>query len=82
MSSKDKRSRPAFLRWPGGNVAQDYHWQWGVGPRDERTTWTNLSWKNEPEPSDFGTAEYVSLSRQWRRTHNHCERRGAGSNGR
>jgi len=56
--------RPAFLRWPGGNVAQDYHWQWGVGPRDERTTWTNLSWKNEPEPSDFGTAEYVSLSRQ------------------
>jgi alpha-N-arabinofuranosidase len=21
--------RPSFLRWPGGNVAQDYHWQWG-----------------------------------------------------
>jgi alpha-L-arabinofuranosidase len=61
---KIKDLRPAFLRWPGGNVAQDYHWQWGVGPRDERTTWTNLSWKNEPEPSDFGTAEYVSLSRQ------------------
>jgi len=62
--NKIKDLRPAFLRWPGGNVAQDYHWQWGVGPRDERTTWTNLSWKNEPEPSDFGTAEYVSLSRQ------------------
>ena len=28
--------RPAFIRWPGGNVAQDYHWLWGVGPKDER----------------------------------------------
>ncbi|MGC8639525.1 MAG: alpha-L-arabinofuranosidase C-terminal domain-containing protein, partial [Isosphaeraceae bacterium] len=51
--------KPAFIRWPGGNVAQDYHWRWGVGPRDSRTVWTNLSWKNEPEPSDFGTDEYL-----------------------
>jgi alpha-N-arabinofuranosidase len=53
--------RPAFLRWPGGNVAQDYHWRWGVGPRDQRVTWTNLSWRNEPEPSDFGIDEYLGL---------------------
>ncbi len=58
-----KQLRPAFVRWPGGNVAQDYHWQWGVGPRDERVTWTNLSWKNEPEPSDFGTDEFVAFAR-------------------
>jgi alpha-N-arabinofuranosidase len=51
--------RPAFMRWPGGNVAQDYHWQWGIGPRDERPTWINLSWKDELEPSDFGTDEYM-----------------------
>jgi alpha-N-arabinofuranosidase len=55
--------RPAFIRWPGGNVAQDYHWQWGVGPRDQRPTWTNLSWKNEPEPGDFGTDELIAFSR-------------------
>lgn len=55
---------PAFLRWPGGNVAQDYHWIWGVGPRDRRPTWSNLSWKNEPEPGDFGTDEYLALSRR------------------
>jgi len=61
--TKIRDVKPAFLRWPGGNVAQDYHWQWGIGPRDERFTWTNLSWKNEPEPSDFGTAEYVRLNR-------------------
>jgi alpha-N-arabinofuranosidase len=55
---------PSFLRWPGGNVAQDYHWVWGVGPRDRRPTWANLAWKNEPEPGDFGTAEYIALSRR------------------
>jgi len=56
-----KAVRPGFLRWPGGNVAQDYHWMWGIGPRDERTTWINLSWGNELEPSDFGTDEYLQF---------------------
>jgi alpha-L-arabinofuranosidase len=60
---KIKQLNPAFIRWPGGNVAQDYHWLWAVGPRDQRITWTNLSWKNEPEPSDFGTDEYVAFAR-------------------
>lgn len=58
-----KALRPAFIRWPGGNVAQDYHWIWGVGPRDERPEWNNLSWWNEREPSDFGTHEFVRFSR-------------------
>jgi alpha-N-arabinofuranosidase len=56
--------RPSFLRWPGGNVAQDYHWAWGVGPRDQRPIWANLSWKNEPEPGDIGTDEFVALCRR------------------
>ena len=60
---KVKALRPAFIRWPGGNVAQDYHWRWGIGPRDERPSWTNLSWANELEPSDLGTDEYVRLCR-------------------
>ena len=55
--------KPAFIRWPGGNVAQDYRWLWGIGPRDERVTWSNLSWKNEPEPGDFGTDEFVMFAR-------------------
>ncbi|MGH9163698.1 MAG: alpha-L-arabinofuranosidase C-terminal domain-containing protein [Vicinamibacteraceae bacterium] len=58
-----KALRPAFIRWPGGNVAQDYHWLWGVGPRDERPEWINLSWRNEREPSDFGTRELVRFCR-------------------
>jgi alpha-N-arabinofuranosidase len=56
--------RPSFLRWPGGNVAQDYHWAWGVGPRDQRPLWANLAWKNEPEPGDIGTDEFVALCRR------------------
>jgi alpha-N-arabinofuranosidase len=56
--------RPAFLRWPGGNVAQDYHWAWGTGPRDGRPIWVNLSWKNEPEPGDIGTDEFVAFCRR------------------
>ena len=60
---KIRAVKPAFIRWPGGNVAQDYHWLWGIGPRDERVTWSNLSWKNEPEPGDFGTDEFVVLAR-------------------
>jgi alpha-N-arabinofuranosidase len=60
---KVKALAPAFIRWPGGNVAQDYHWQWGIGPRDERPAWINLSWNNELEPSDFGTDEFVRFAR-------------------
>ena len=63
VSEKIRLLEPAFIRWPGGNVAQDYHWLWGIGPRDERPTWSNLSWKNEPEPGDFGTDEFVMFSR-------------------
>ena len=60
---KIKALHPAFVRWPGGNVAQDYHWVWGIGPRDQRTTWVNLSWANEDEPSDFGTDEFIQFCR-------------------
>jgi alpha-N-arabinofuranosidase len=56
--------RPAFIRWPGGNVAQDYRWTWGVGPRDGRPEWVNLSWQNEPEPGDIGTDEFVAFCRR------------------
>ncbi len=56
--------RPSFLRWPGGNVAQDYHWMWGVGPRDRRPLWVNLAWKNELEPGDIGTDEFLAFSRR------------------
>jgi len=60
---KLKAVRPAFIRWPGGNVAQDYHWWWGIGPKDQRPAWVNLSWANELESGDFGTNEFIELCR-------------------
>jgi alpha-N-arabinofuranosidase len=60
---KLKALRPAFIRWPGGNVAQDYHWMWGVRPKDERPAWVNLSWGNDLESGDFGSDEFVQLCR-------------------
>jgi len=56
--------QPAFIRWPGGNVAQDYHWQWGIGLRDQRPVWVNAAWRNELEPSDFGTDEFIQFARR------------------
>ena len=58
-----KALKPAFVRWPGGNVAQDYHWQWGVGPRDRRPSWINKAWWNEREPGDFGSDEFIAFCR-------------------
>jgi alpha-L-arabinofuranosidase len=58
---KIKDLRPSFIRWPGGNAAQDYHWMQGVGPRDRRPSWVNHAWWNEIESSDFGTDEYIQL---------------------
>ena len=55
---------PGFVRWPGGNVAQDYHWAWGIGPRDQRPVWVNAAWRNELEPSDFGTDEFIQFARR------------------
>ena len=56
-----KALRPSFIRWPGGNVAQAYHWMWGVGPRDSRPYWVNHAWWNEIQASDFGTDEFIQL---------------------
>ena len=62
-SRQSEGARPSFIRWPGGNVAQDYRWQWGIGPRDGRPSWVNPSWNNEVEPADFGTDEFVRFAR-------------------
>jgi len=54
------------LRWPGGCFADDYHWEDGIGPREERPTRRNLWWaqgreEKFVEPNDFGTDEFLRL---------------------
>ncbi|WP_114576613.1 alpha-N-arabinofuranosidase [Saliphagus sp. LR7] len=54
------------LRWPGGCFADDYHWEDGVGPKDERPRRRNLFWAQGPEelPEEsnaFGTDEFLQF---------------------
>ena len=58
-----RRLNMTALRYPGGNFASGYHWQDGVGPRDERPTVRELAWQSI-EPNRFGTDEYLRLCRK------------------
>ena len=57
------------LRWPGGCFADDYHWEDGVGPREERPRRRSLWWaqgrEDEWEESNaFGTEEFLRVCRE------------------
>ncbi|OVE83006.1 alpha-N-arabinofuranosidase [Natronolimnobius baerhuensis] len=54
------------LRWPGGCFADDYHWEDGVGPQEDRPRRRNLFWAQGPEevPEEsnaFGTDEFLQF---------------------
>lgn len=48
-----------LVRWPGGNFTSPYHWQDGIGPRDERPRRLELAW-GEEESNRFGTDEFLT----------------------
>lgn len=48
------------MRWPGGTVVHEYHWENGIGPRNLRPTVPNLAWGGI-ENYQFGTDEFL----QW-----------------
>ncbi|MCU4802675.1 alpha-N-arabinofuranosidase [Halobacteria archaeon HArc-gm2] len=59
------------LRWPGGCFADDYQWEDGIGPREDRPRRRNLFWSQDrsevpEEPNTFGTDEFLE----------YCERVG------
>jgi alpha-N-arabinofuranosidase len=49
------------LRWPGGCYADDYHWQDGIGSRDQRKARVNRFWGKVVETNHFGTHEFLDL---------------------
>jgi alpha-N-arabinofuranosidase len=57
-----KPMRYTAMRYPGGNFASGYHWMDGVGPKAKRPTVRELAWQSL-EPNQFGTDEFVKLSR-------------------
>lgn len=46
------------VRYPGGNFVSSYHWEDGVGPKEERPRKLELAWK-AIETNEFGTDEFV-----------------------
>lgn len=62
--------KPAYIRWPGGCFADGYHWQDGIGPRDQRPVCENLAWGRHgdevgpPENNRFGTDEFMALCKE------------------
>ncbi len=56
--------RVPVLRWPGGCIADEYHWMDGIGPVSERKKMINTHWGGVVEDNSFGTHEYFELCRQ------------------
>ena len=69
---------PPVLRWPGGNFASGYHWQDGVGPRDDRPRKFDLAWFDE-ESNRFGTDEFLGLCRRLNTQPYICANAGTGT---
>lgn len=57
-----KELRITNMRWPGGNYVAGYHWQDGIGPKEERPVRKELAW-NGIENNQVGTDEWIQLNR-------------------
>jgi len=55
--------RVTQLRWPGGNFSSGYHWQDGIGPKDQRPARYDLAWFQR-ETNRFGTDEFIATCRK------------------
>ncbi len=62
-----KLIKPSVIRYPGGCFADGYHWQDGIGPRENRPRRKNLAWRKlgskvgPLENNQFGTDEFLRL---------------------
>ncbi|MDR1438627.1 MAG: alpha-N-arabinofuranosidase [Clostridiales bacterium] len=59
-----RRIGTPVLRWPGGCVADEYHWKDGVGALAQRKRMVNTHWGGVVEDNSFGTHEFFELCRQ------------------
>lgn len=59
-----KHIRVPVLRWPGGCFADEYHWEDGVGPKENRKRMVNNNWGGVVEDNSFGTHEFLDLCAQ------------------
>ena len=54
---------PTMLRFPGGTAVKTFHWEDGVGPKEERKARKNLIWGGIND-FHFGTCEFIEYCRE------------------
>jgi alpha-N-arabinofuranosidase len=59
-----REAKIPVLRWPGGCFADEYHWQDGIGPYEDRPSMVNTHWGGVTENNHFGTHEFLDLCEQ------------------
>ncbi len=52
--------QPTNIRYPGGNFASDYHWEEGIGPKENRPVHVDRAWHVE-DPNLVGTDEFLAF---------------------
>lgn len=48
------------IRYPGGNFVSGYHWEDGIGPKEQRPVKRDLAWRSI-ETNQFGTDEFMKV---------------------
>ncbi|NCB93557.1 MAG: alpha-N-arabinofuranosidase [Clostridia bacterium] len=52
-----------IVRYPGGNFVSGYHWEDGVGPKEDRPAKVDLAWQ-VIETNEFGLNEFASWAKK------------------
>ena len=73
-----ERLRVPILRWPGGNFVSGYHWEDGVGGKDQRPRRFDTAWF-AVEPNRFGANEFIEYCRRLRAEPYLCINLGTGT---
>ena len=58
-----KEVKVPVLRYPGGNFVSSYHWEDGIGPKENRPKKFDFAW-GASESNQFGTADFIKLCRK------------------
>ena len=56
-----RKIKPPVVRWPGGCFADDYHWQDGIGPRQDRPQRVRIYGGEVIETNQVGTQEFIQF---------------------